>query len=123
MNQYQKILFDKKVYGMNLLESRSSFFSYRNEDDLKKSIFPVFGKGSILMMFSLIIKNTFFLIMILKKKEMSRFLFPVNYKASQLRNTSILNTHLMDITKMKKEMSCLSKIHRCFIGRILKSKI
>ena len=35
MNQYQKILFDKKVYGMNLLESRSSFFSYRNEDDLK----------------------------------------------------------------------------------------
>ena len=37
MNQYQKILFDKKVYGKNLLESRSSFFSYRNEDDLKNN--------------------------------------------------------------------------------------
>lgn len=37
MNQYQKILFDKKVYGKNLLESRSFFFSYRNEDDLKNN--------------------------------------------------------------------------------------
>lgn len=38
MNQYQKILFDKRIYGKNLLESRSSFSSYRNEKDLADNV-------------------------------------------------------------------------------------
>ncbi len=37
MNQYRKILFDKSVYGINLLESRSRFQSYSSEADFSKN--------------------------------------------------------------------------------------
>ncbi len=35
MNHYKKILFDKSIYGINLLEARSRFLSYSSEEDFK----------------------------------------------------------------------------------------
>lgn len=36
MNQYRKILFDKSIYGINLLEARSRFRSYSNEENFSQ---------------------------------------------------------------------------------------